>query len=176
MSLSAGLIRSSGRPAFGAGLSQAEPPTQPPASPPLRASIPYRKQCGVRLRRTDYFVPCRPGYHGARSVNPAEAGCSAALRPHQRDGVTVAVRRDAPGGVGTRNVPQDSPTPPARVEQGTMASKPRASKGACPSAAPLHTCTPTFRRCTTPRTDPRTVAQPQGITPSPPCKSITPTI
>jgi hypothetical protein len=54
---------------------------------------------------------------------------------HQRDGVTVAARRDAPGGVGTRNVPQDSPTPPARVEQGTMASKKKASEGACPTAA-----------------------------------------
>ena len=49
----------------------------------LRASIPYRKQYGVRLRRTDYFVPGRPGYHGARSVNPAqenEMGGVSALR------------------------------------------------------------------------------------------------
>ena len=74
------------------------------------------------------FVPRHPGYHGARSVNAA-SGVLRFASPPSKNGVTVAARRDAPGGVGTRNVPQDSPSPPARVEQGTMASKPARGAG-----------------------------------------------
>jgi hypothetical protein len=95
---------------------------QPPASPPcgLPSRVARARLLDRRVART-----------AAHAVNPAEAGCFASLRPHQRDGVTLAPPRDAPVGVGTRNVPQDSPTPPARVEQGTMASKPaRGAAGA----------------------------------------------
>src|ERR1700687_2664054 len=101
------------------------------------------------------FVPRHAGYHGARSVNAARAACSASLRPHQRDGVTVAARRDAPVGVGTRNVPQDSPSPPARGEQGTMATKP-ASNATIGTPAQE---TVASRRRVTPRTNAATVAQ-----------------
>jgi hypothetical protein len=95
---------------------------------------PCRKKCGVRLRRTDYFVPDRPGYHGARSVNAAqenEMGGVLRCASPPKDGVTVAARRDAPVGVGTRNVPQDSPTPPAgRTRNNGEASQQEAPAGA----------------------------------------------
>jgi DNA-directed RNA polymerase subunit RPC12/RpoP len=73
----------------------------------LRASIPCRKRPrGVRLRRTHYLSLAIQAITVLARSTP-QAACSAALRPHRRNGVTVAARRDAPIGVGTRNVPQD---------------------------------------------------------------------
>jgi hypothetical protein len=91
-------------------------------------------------------------------------------KSHQRHRVTVAARRDAPEGVGTRNVPEDSPTPPTRVEQGTMSSKP-ASRAPHPAARQAKE-TVACRRCTTPRTSPRTAAQPRVRAPRRLCKSV----
>ena len=59
-------------------------------------------------------------------------------------GPRLSVGDDAPDGVGTRNVPQDSPSPPARVEQGTIASKPgreqQARHRTQPCADPKNQC------------------------------------
>ena len=111
---------------------------QRPASPPfgLPSHVASNAACACGAQTILSLTVQAITVLAPRSTPPKKtkwAACSASLRPHQRDGVTLAPRRDVPDGVGTRNVPQDSPSPPARVEQGTMATKPKASKGACPS-------------------------------------------
>jgi hypothetical protein len=103
---------------------------------------------------------------------PPRRGAPSALRPHRRDGVTVAARRDAPAGVGTRNVPKDSPTPPAWVEQGTMATKPaREQQAKQPSQRCAEPQSPAGA-ARSPRTNPASTAQPRASTPSAFCKSV----
>jgi hypothetical protein len=109
----------------------------------------------------------------ARSTPPKKtkwAACSASLRPHRRDGVTVAARRDAPMGVGTRNVPQDSPAPPAGRTR-NYGEQAKAKQSSPPSGAPSPR-TGHGRPCTMPRTNAATVAQPRVRAPRRLCKSI----
>jgi hypothetical protein len=65
-----------------------------------RGSMPARPGC----RRTAAGTQCRDCCGRLPESAPRRVSCS-------------------PKGVGTRNVPQDSPSPPAWVEQGTMAAK-----------------------------------------------------
>jgi hypothetical protein len=116
----------------------------------LRASIPCRKQCSVRLRRTDLFCPS-PSRLSRCSLRQRRKGGVLRCAPppsksHQRHRVTIAARRDAPAGVGTRNVPQDSPTPPAgrTRNNGEQAKVPCPSQGRrpCPRRPSEHLSSP----------------------------------
>ena len=105
----------------------------------------------------------RTGKAGRR--HPSHSWCFALP---QRRASSERLRRRAvmlPVGVGTRNVPQDSPSPPARVEQGTMASKPARSEARHPHPAVHQPETAARRAARRSRTNPATVAQPRDSRP-----------
>jgi hypothetical protein len=85
--------------------------TQRPASQPSGLPSHFASNAACACRRTRHLSLAIQAITVLAPSTPKPA-CSATLRPHRRDGVTVAARRDAPVGVGTRNVPQDSPSQP----------------------------------------------------------------